>query len=63
VSKWTKLRDIARLGAGLFGGVKIKGVKIETIAEEAEKDGAIIADSVHAVKDAAKPRVHGSTGE
>lgn len=53
---WSKLLQGLRIGGAVAAsqGVKIKGVPIDVIAEEAEKDGAIIKDSVTRIKDAKK---------
>jgi hypothetical protein len=52
MSKWGKLLGYLRLGAAIAEaeGVKVKGVPIGKIAEEAEKDGAVIAGSVKQFK-------------
>lgn len=60
---WKRLLAGARLGAMIAGRVPIKGVPIEQIAEEAEKDGAAIAGSVRKLKAVKKPKPVSSTGE
>jgi hypothetical protein len=53
---WSKFLGWARLGATVAGasGAKVKGVPVSVIAEEAEKDGAAIADSVQRIKAVSK---------
>lgn len=64
MGKLATILGYLRLGALIAGNQKVKGVPISVIAEEAEKDGKIIADSVKRIKDAKKkPAVSGSTGE
>lgn len=66
MGKWAKLLGYLRLGASIAEaqGVKVKGVPIGKIAEEAEKDGAAIVGSVRSIKDARKkPAPTSTTGE
>lgn len=62
---WKKVLAAARLGAIVAGRVPVKGTTIGAIAEEAEKDGEVIAGSVRklkAVPKKTKPR-SGTTGD
>ena len=52
---WQKVLAVARVGAMVSGRVPIKGVPIEQIAEEAEKDGAAIVASTRRLKAVRKP--------
>lgn len=66
MSKWGKLLGWLRIGAALAGakGVTVKGIPIQTIAEEAEKAGAAIHGARKKSKPKAKkPATAGSTGE
>jgi hypothetical protein len=66
MSKWAKLLGFLRLGAAVAGatGVKVKGVPISVIAEEAEKAGAAIHGAKPKKKATPKkPAPSGSTGE
>lgn len=64
---WRRVLNAARLGAVIAGaqGVKIKGVPIGTIADEAEREGAHIKDSVERMRKEGKkkPAPAGSSGE
>lgn len=62
---WDKILGYLRLGAAIADaeGVKVKDVPIGAIAAEAEKDGAVIADSVRKLKAVKKPVRSSTTGE
>ena len=63
MGKWATVLGYLRLGALIAGDRKVKGVPVSVIAEEAEKDGQIIKDSVVRIKDARKKPPASSTGE
>lgn len=65
MSKWSKLLTFLRLGGVVAAaqGVKVKGIPIETIQDEAEKVGSEVVSSVKRIKDAKKKPASGSSGE
>lgn len=62
MGKWATILGYLRLGALIAGDKKIKGVPVSVIAEEAEKDGKVIVDSVKRIK-AVPKKPASSTGE